>query len=230
MLAEFHIGIDDTDSEKGGCTTYAATVLFQELLSQGFKPSDFPWLVRLNPNIPWKTRGNGALAIHFLVDEERIEEVQRIAVETVENTTIASTRGTDPAVAFLRGQVPRALREYSTRALHDVLSVREARTIARSAGAEVLALMGVRGMIGSLAAIGADLDCAAHTFEIIAYRIKENLGSPRRIDNESVKVMNAKHDARTFNNLDLNLEGCWLARTDWIQFFSESEDTVLMTF
>jgi tRNA(Ile2)-agmatinylcytidine synthase len=57
-------------------------------------------------------------------------------------------------------------------------------------------------MIGSLAAIGADLDLAAHTFEIIAYRIKENLGSPRRIDHESVRVMNAKHDARTFNNLD----------------------------
>jgi tRNA(Ile2)-agmatinylcytidine synthase len=202
MLTEFHIGIDDTDSEKGGCTTYTATVLFQELLSQGFKPSDFPWLVRLNPNIPWKTRGNGALAIHFLVDEERIEEVQRIAMETVENTTVASARGTDPAVAFLRGQVPGVLREYSTRALHDVLSVREARMIARSAGAEVHALVGVRGMIGSLAAIGADLDFAAHTFEIIAYRIKENLGSPRKIDHESVKVMNARHDARTFNNLD----------------------------
>jgi len=48
----------------------------------------------------------------------------------------------------------------------------------------------------------ANLDLAAHTFEIIAYRIKENLGSPRKIDHESVKVMNAKHDARTFNNLD----------------------------
>src|SRR6267143_1882862 len=139
-IREFHIGIDDTDSEMGGCTTYTAAVLFQELFNRGFKPSDFPWLVRLNPNIPWKTRGNGALAIHFFVDEERIEEVH--------------------------------------------------------------ALAGVRGMIGSLAAIGADLDFAAHTFEIIAYRIKENLGSPRRINHESVKVMNAKHNARTFNNLD----------------------------
>src|SRR5260370_41265851 len=157
MLTEFHIGIDDTDSEKGGCTTYTATVLFQELLSQGFKPSDFPWLVRLNPNIPWKTRGNGALAIHFLVDEERIEEVQRIAMETVESTTDASTRGTDPAVAFLRGQVPGALPQSPTHSLHDRLSVREATTIARIAGAEVHALAGVRGMIGSLAAIGADL-------------------------------------------------------------------------
>src|SRR5207253_8071988 len=118
MLTELHIGIDDTDSEKGGCTTYTAAVLFQELLGRGFKPSDFPWLVRLNPNIPWKTRGNGALAIHFFIDEEQIEDVHRIAMETVDKTTVASARGTDPAIAFLKGQVPRALREYSTRALH----------------------------------------------------------------------------------------------------------------
>jgi len=137
MLTELHIGIDDTDSEKGGCTTYTATVLFQDLIERGFKPSDFPWLVRLNPNIPWKTRGNGALAVHFFVDEEQIENVQRLALETVERTTVASACGTDPALAFLKGEVPRTLREYSTRALHDVLSVREARAVAAKAGAEV---------------------------------------------------------------------------------------------
>jgi tRNA(Ile2)-agmatinylcytidine synthase len=202
MLTELHIGIDDTDSEKGGCTTYTATVLFQELSSRGFKPSDFPWLVRLNPNIPWKTRGNGALAVHFFVDEKQIEGVQRIALEIVEKTTVASACGTDPAVAFLKGQVPTVLREYSTRALHDVLSVREARAVATRAGAEVHPLMGVRGMIGSLAAIGAGLDSVEHTFEIIAYRIRKNLGSPRRIDHESVKLMNSKYEDRTFNNLD----------------------------
>ena len=202
MLTEFHIGIDDTDSEKGGCTTYTATVLFQELLSRGFKPSDFPWLVRLNPNIPWKTRGNGALAVHFLVDEGQIEEVQRIGMEIVEKTTVASASGTDPAVAFLKGQVPTVLREYSARALHDVLTIRQARAAARKANAEIHGLIGVRGMIGSLAAIGAGLDSVEHTFEIIAYRVRENLGSPRRIDHDSVKLMNAKYDTLTFNNLD----------------------------
>src|SRR5205809_5790324 len=202
MLTELHIGIDDTDSQKGGCTTYTATVLFQDLIERGFKPSDFPWLVRLNPNIPWKTRGNGALAVHFFVQEEQIENVQRLAIETVERTTVASARGTDPAVAFLKGQVPRTLREYSTRALHDVLSVREARVVAAKVGAEVHALVGVRGIIGSLAAIGASLNSVKNTFEIIAYRTRENLGTPRHIDHESVKLMNAKHGNGTFNNLD----------------------------
>src|SRR5438309_11545202 len=119
MLTELHIGIDDTDSEKGGCTTYTAAVLFQELLGRGFKPSDFPWLVRLNPNIPWKTRGNGALAVHFFVEEEQIENVQRLAIERVERTTVASAGGTDPAVAFLKGRVPGTICELSPRGWHD---------------------------------------------------------------------------------------------------------------
>src|SRR5207253_5926113 len=193
MVTEVHVGIDDTDSEKGGCTTYTATVLFHELSSRGFKPSDFPWLVRLNPNIPWKTRGNGALSVHFFIDEERVEDIQRTALEIVEKTTVASDKGTDPAVVFLKGEVPRVLREYSTRALHDVLTVCEARAVATRAGVEVHALKGVRGMIGSIAAIGAGLDSVEHTFEIIAYRIKQNVGSPRRIDHESVELMNSKY-------------------------------------
>ena len=58
-----HIGIDDTDSLDGGCTTWLITEIIKEL-------SDFdlvgpPRLVRLNPNVPWKTRGNGALALVF---------------------------------------------------------------------------------------------------------------------------------------------------------------------
>src|SRR3989442_1574280 len=171
MLTEFHIGIDDTDSDKGGCTTYTATVLFQELIERGFKPSDFPWLVRLNPNIPWKTRGNGALAVHFFVEEDQIEDVQRVALETVEETTVASTPGTDAAVAFLKGQVPRALRKYSTRALHDVLTVREARAVATKAGAEVHAMMGVQGVIGSLAAIGVGLE--PHQSGVLTGRVDE---------------------------------------------------------
>jgi len=52
------VGIDDTDSLKGGCTTYVATELVDKLK---YDLIGFPRLVRLNPNIPWKTRGNEQL-------------------------------------------------------------------------------------------------------------------------------------------------------------------------
>ena len=66
MLA--HIGLDDTDTIKGGCTTYVATEIIKKTLPKiGFL--DYPRLIRLNPNIPWKTKGNAAIAISFTSDD-----------------------------------------------------------------------------------------------------------------------------------------------------------------
>ncbi len=201
MLTEFHIGIDDTDSRMGGCTTYTATLLFQELSRCEFKPTDFPWLVRLNPNIPWKTRGNGALAIHIRLDEGEVEEVKKIALEILERTTDPSIPSTDPALVFVIGSIPPILGDFAARALHDVLSLKEARKIVRVIGADVQLFRKSRGLIGALAAIGSELD-ADHTFEIIAYRSRENLGKLRRVDEDSVRKMDSKFRGRTFNNLD----------------------------
>ena len=201
MQTEFHIGIDDTDSRLGGCTTYTAALLFQELVSKGFKPLDYPWLVRLNPNVPWKTRGNGALSLHFAVEEEQLEEVKKIAVETVERTTDLRQRSTDPAVVFLKGRVPTPLGEFAARALHDILSAREARHIAETADAEMYLLKGSRGLVGALASVGANLG-HDHTFEILAYRTRENIGMARRVNHDSVRQMDARFRAVTFNNVD----------------------------
>jgi tRNA(Ile2)-agmatinylcytidine synthase len=201
VLTDFHIGIDDTDSRFGGCTTYTAALLFQELVSKGFKPLDFPWLVRLNPNIPWKTRGNGALSLHFSIEQEQLEEVKKISVAFVERTTDLSQRATDPAVVFLKGRAPNPLREFSARALHDILSVREARQIAESTKAEAHLLKGSRGLVGALASIGADFE-RDHTFEIIAYRRPENIGTTRRVSHDSIRHMDTTLGGLTFNNID----------------------------
>jgi tRNA(Ile2)-agmatinylcytidine synthase len=202
VLTEFHIGIDDTDSRDGGCTTYTATLVFQALCRAGFKPLDFPWLVRLNPNIPWKTRGNGALAIHMLINDDAVAVARGIALEIVESASDKSAPQTDPGVVFLNGPVPLALREYSSRALYDVLSVREARRVAETVNAEAHQIKGSRGIIGSLAAIGAGLDVNEHSFEIIAYRSKEKLGTTREVDVESVEEMDREFTTRTFHNID----------------------------
>ena len=201
MLTEFHIGIDDTDSRLGGCTTYTAALLFQELVSKGFKPIDFPWLVRLNPNIPWKTRGNGALSLHFSLEEEQLEEVKKIAVSVVEQTADLTQRSTDPALVFIKGPVPSQMRDFSARAPHDVLSIREARRVIDEIGAESCVLKGSRGLVGALASIGADFN-RDHTFEIIAYRTTENIGTTRRVNLDSVRLMDAMFCDLTFNNVD----------------------------
>ena len=202
MLTEFHIGIDDTDSRTSGCTTYTAALLFEELCCRGYKPADYPWLVRLNPNIPWKTRGNGALAIHLALEKGEIDSVRDTATHVVENTSDFSSPSTDPALVFLLGPMSDSLRDFSNRALHDVISVREAKSVAERIGATTHLLKGARGLVGSLAAIGAGLDRQDHTFEIIAYRGRENWGTPRRVDLDSVRKMDESHGDRTFHNVD----------------------------
>jgi tRNA(Ile2)-agmatinylcytidine synthase len=201
VKTEFHIGIDDTDSRLGGCTTYTAAILFQELVSKGFKPIDFPWLVRLNPNVPWKTRGNGALSLHFILEAEQLQEVKQTAIAVVERTSDLSQRSTDPAVVFLIGPVPGLLNEFSNRALHDVVSVREARHVADEVGAETHLLKGSRGLVGALASVGADFG-RDRTFEIIAHRTPENIGTTRRVNLDSVRRMDAMFQGLTFNNVD----------------------------
>ncbi|MGN6624667.1 MAG: DNA-binding protein, partial [Candidatus Nitrosocosmicus sp.] len=61
-----HIGFDDTDSTLGRCTTHLAYTIV-DILIKKFKVSfvDFPLLIRLNPNIPIKTRGNGAVCLRI---------------------------------------------------------------------------------------------------------------------------------------------------------------------
>ncbi len=54
------VAIDDTDSQDRMCTTY----LIYRIIAEGrYDIIDDPQLVRLNPNIGYKTRGNGALNI-----------------------------------------------------------------------------------------------------------------------------------------------------------------------
>jgi len=202
MLTEFHIGVDDTDSKIGGCTTYLAALVFQKLCDRALIPSDFPWLVRLNPNIPWKTRGNGAVAIHLKIDPAKIDEAKRITLDTVEDSTDLSQPDADPAVVFLEGHVPDLLRGFYERALQDVLSVNEAQTTAKRVQADARLIKGSRGIVGSLAAVGAGLDSAAHTFEIIAYRSKAKLGTPRQVDSQSVIQMDSEFRDQTFQNRD----------------------------
>lgn len=60
-----HIGLDDTDSPNGMCTTYLGALLYRELSRFG-EPVDLPKLIRLNPNIPYKTRGNGAVSLTLI--------------------------------------------------------------------------------------------------------------------------------------------------------------------
>src|SRR5207245_5921974 len=58
------LGVDDTERLRRMCTTFLAAELVRDL-TRDFDLVGDPRLVRLNPNIPWKTRGNAAVCLRI---------------------------------------------------------------------------------------------------------------------------------------------------------------------
>ena len=199
---QMHIGFDDTDSTRQGCTTYVAALLLEQLEKRGVTFLDYPSLVRLNPNVPWKTRGNGALCIRIQYDQELEEKITDCTVRLVEEHSDLDWKGTDPGIVFLKTtQIPPEITTFAKNAETSIVTLKEALKLIRKFHAEAFGYNTQRGIIGALAAIGETLQ-QDHTFELIAYRKPENLGTKRRVNEESIFQMDQKLQPYTFNNVD----------------------------
>ena len=187
-MVKLHIGFDDTDSPKGGCTTYIAALLVEKLSHMRVSFTDYPNLIRLNPNVPWKTRGNGALCLRINCHEDLVNGIKETVLEAIETNSELTYSGTDPGVVFLLDNVPQRIKDFAKKAEQDVVKTEEALKLVKRFGAEAVRFKKGRGIIGGLAAIGEDLS-GDHTFELITYRTPENRGTPRRVQASSVKKM-----------------------------------------
>lgn len=195
----YHLGIDDTDSLRQGCTTYIAALLIEDLLKDSIFV-DYPNLIRLNPNIPWKSRGNAGICLRFC---SRLDpnEILDLAQNYVEEWRDRSDEKNQPGIILLKGEVPQYIKDFGRRALTDVLSLEEAQFLIKISGAEWCSIRGGRGLIGALASIGNTLE-EDYTFELIVYRKKDLWESERKVDFESVIKFDKETAPFTFNNVD----------------------------
>lgn len=196
-----HIGIDDTDSLNGRCTTHIAYKIVSHILQNKLADFvDYPLLIRLNPNVPWKTRGNGAVCLRLRSDNyTRI--VDHVTKYVEDNSALDS--GANPGVAILAGKVvPEIVQEFGRKAMYDILTLEKAKKIVRKfANMESFLYGNGQGLIGALAAIGTQL-WGDHTFEAIAYRLIENCKATRKIDPLNVIRCSNETFPNTFNNYD----------------------------
>ena len=201
------IGLDDTDSKDGMCTTYLLAVLIEKLNAYG-KVKDYPLLIRLNPNIKYKTRGNAALAMELeLKDRNDAQKVMELVIETVEKMAVFSEENTNPGIVFIGNPTPRLnkdLSEFSLRAVQDVLEIREAKELLIRHEISHKGYKNERGLIGALAAAGFSL-CGLpdHTYELIAYREQKKYGSLREIDPGTVWSADAATHPDTWDTVDI---------------------------
>ena len=183
------IGIDDTDSGEGMCTTYLAALLTEKLTAYG-NVADFPYLVRLNPTIPYKTRGNAALGIELNLKNpaDSRSAVVKIVTAVIEEYAELSCEKTNPGAVFIFDEVYDKLRQplsdFFKKAVTDVIEIDETVSFLenhkKSAKDSLsnFSLKNGRGLIGALAVCGAMLNSDWEaTYEYLAYRMPHNWGS-----------------------------------------------------
>ncbi|TRM85849.1 hypothetical protein DJ526_10655 [Sulfolobus sp. A20-N-G8] len=102
---KFLVGIDDHDSYKLGCTTHFSTILISHLFyDHNIKILELPYLVRLNPNIPWKTRGNAAIRLEVEFNgnkKELLELISYYSEKYTKHISLANQYGRRPGIAII---------------------------------------------------------------------------------------------------------------------------------
>ncbi|NYT19150.1 MAG: DUF1743 domain-containing protein [Methanosarcinales archaeon] len=198
------IAIDDTDSREGMCTTYLCAMLMDELKEYGETIGN-PILIRLNPTIPYKTRGNASTA--FEIDTREPEKVMQHVISRVEELAELQSDMTNPGIVFIpdneQERVKEVLGNFFMQAVREVLEIEDAKNLISELGLPSKGLKNGRGLIGALAACGAMLNPGwDYTYEYLAYREKDAWGTPREVDEESVRKADLETYPNTWDTVD----------------------------
>lgn len=176
------IGIDDTDSQHGMCTTYLGAVL-KTALERQLRENVRLHLVRLNPTIRFKTRGNAAVGI----TTQSSCGVKDIVQAHIEDMACLHDENTHPGAVFIdRDTPPLDIQHFSHEAIRRELDISYAVKLIERNNVDFLAYKKGRGLIGALAAAGATLEKEDHTYELITYRYAQNHKKQRYINRESI--------------------------------------------
>lgn len=208
------VAVDDTDSVRGNCTTFLATEIIHEL-SSDFDLIGNPRLVRLNPAVPWKTRGNGSLVLRFgkgtgkrrligkIEDQDLYcydEEIEssydkRVIVERIAPLIRRYHESDANPGLIVSDQRPHE--GFYESGLRRIMSVSDVEDELRGIGAETFRIGNGMGLIGSTC--GLAWNPKDSTYELLAYRMPDKWGTERYVEPNSIRDMDHSFDS-TFNS------------------------------
>ncbi len=211
-----YVGVDDTDSLERMCTTFVAAEIAARV--RHLDLIGFPRLVRLNPNIPWKTRGNGALCLRFgrgrgvafrvgmvggsplmayprAAPTDNGADLWKVCKETVLELSDLGARDTRPGLVITRHPPGPSL---YWKAVREVVHQETLAPMLRDAD-HYFAPRGPRGLVGALAA--TSWRPRDRTYEVLAYRERGRWGIKRQVEKEDVMALDDRFPT-TFNNYD----------------------------
>ena len=191
------LGLDDTDSPDGMCTTYLGALVAEALEMQGCIIKNMR-LIRLNPNVPWKTRGNAAVCIEF---EGGAEIASQTAERFIDKYAMFDCLNTNPGFVVCE---TKPAPDFYYSALRGFCTVDEAKAVLDSIGAIYKGYKNCRGLIGALAAVSAELP--DKTYEYLAYRKPDAFGTPRVFDADSFRKSAEETFPHCFDTWDFAAE------------------------
>ncbi len=217
-----YIGIDDTDSKEKYCTTYVCKLIIEKLEKK--YNLDLPKLIRMNPSVKYKTRGNGGVSINILskkdnennssnnssnnvcnLTEEDKEYIKSVVINYVEKYTDYECENTNPGIVFLDKEIydnnenREILRNYYFKVLYDIINTEYTKKILNKINGEYIEYKKGHGIIGALGSIAS---IPPYTYELLTYREKNKWGTKREIDNNSIIEMDKQTLGYTFNNVN----------------------------
>jgi Predicted DNA-binding protein containing a Zn-ribbon domain len=208
-----YVAVDDTDSIHGNCTTFLATEIIREL--DDLDLIGYPRLVRLNPAVPWKTRGNGSLVMRFGKGTGKKELIGSIEGKDIYCFEKTSSYGiseeevisrliplvekyhedsADPGIIVSKVKPSQKFYWKGVRTILDRKTVDEE---IRKIGAKTFEMGCGRGLIGSLC--GMSWRPKDSTLELLAYRPMVRWGTERVFDPMSIRSADMKFPS-TFNS------------------------------
>ncbi|MGB9930673.1 TiaS agmantine-binding domain-containing protein [Haloarcula amylolytica] len=195
------VGLDDTDSrERGMCTTYAAVTLAESIRNAGGTVERL-LLVRLNPAVEHKTRGNAALAVHTDLGADTALELAGNVLDMAETDDPRTNPGAVVADCDPE-DVPPQIATFARETIQSIQDPMTATTLADVVGFARCQRGNGRGLVGALAAVGAWAALSDWTYEHIAYREQERWGTERLVDAESVRVVADEHYPAVWDTVD----------------------------
>ncbi|GCF13878.1 tRNA(Ile2) 2-agmatinylcytidine synthetase [Haloarcula mannanilytica] len=195
------VGLDDTDSrERGMCTTYAAATLAESIRDAGGAIERL-LLVRLNPAVEHKTRGNAALAVHTDLAPDTALGLVEDTLDMAETDDPRTNPGAVVADCDPE-DVPPQVATFARETIQSIQDPMTATTLADVVGFARCQRGNGRGLVGALAAVGAWAALSDWTYEHIAYRERDRWGTERSVDAESVRAAAEEYYPDVWDTID----------------------------
>lgn len=206
------IGMDNVDSYWGGCTTHFGYLVIKKILRFGGLLVDYPKLIRLNPDIPWKTRGNGCVCIDAMIPRSKValfvKWLGTFLLDYMDKVDGYSVKN-QPVVVVINGDLMddedyQLLNTFYLETLHSIVSVNKALETLEALKDKIITVYspyGLRGLIGALSALG-NIITKDYTYELLIYRDLDIRGRNRlkMPDRNIVNIL--VEDEDTFAHMD----------------------------